>query len=143
MAISYGYVSCQLYTGGFPLKIFPSFSSKNLCNIIYYMSGGTGISALGAPLPNDSGASLLKSAYPIDTPNSMGGETFKYESRGGYIPDTSKRASKHASRTPRSSRTPKTPKTIHKRKHKGGSRGIKKSRKSRKTRKNRTRRSYR
>lgn len=96
------------------------------------MSGGTGISALGAPLPNDSGASLLKSAYPIDTPNSMGGETFKYESKGGYIPDTSKHASKPVSRTP-----------VHKRKHRGGSRGIKKSRKSRKTRKNRTRRSYR
>ena len=92
------------------------------------MASGTGISSLGAPLPNDSGASLLKSAYPIDTPTSMGGETFKYESKGGYIPDA-----KHSSKV--------TPITHNRKMHKGGRRGGK-SRKSRKSRKNRTRRSY-
>ena len=95
------------------------------------MASGTGISALGAPLPNDSGASLLKSAYPIDHPTGMGGETFKYESRGGYIPDTSKYSSKRSMK----------PHHHNKRKqHKGGR--AKKSKKSRKSRKNRTRRSY-
>ena len=104
------------------------------------MSSGTGISSLGAPLPNDSGSSLLKSAYPIDTPTNMGGETFKYESKGGYIPDAAKHSSKHTPKhTPKHS-SKHTPK--HKRRvHRGGRRG-RKSCKSCKSRKNRTRRSY-
>jgi hypothetical protein len=50
------------------------------------MASGTGMSSVINPVPVASTSSLLHNAHPIDTPNSMGGNTALYESKGGYFP---------------------------------------------------------
>lgn len=50
------------------------------------MASGTGTSSLINTVPVESNSSLLHSAHPISSPNSMGGNTTLYESKGGYFP---------------------------------------------------------
>jgi hypothetical protein len=54
------------------------------------MASGTGMSNVHAPAPAESGSSLLHQAHPIALPNSLGGNTANYESKGGYVPKIKK-----------------------------------------------------
>jgi len=42
------------------------------------------------PVPAETGSSLLHQAHPIALPNSVGGNTAIYESKGGYVPKIKK-----------------------------------------------------
>jgi hypothetical protein len=50
-------------------------------------------------VPVETNSSLLHNAHPIGSPNSMGGNTASYESKGGYVPGvkkpTTKKGTKH------------------------------------------------
>jgi hypothetical protein len=50
------------------------------------MASGTGSSSVINPIPVASTSSLLHNAHPISSPNSIGGNTALYESKGGYFP---------------------------------------------------------
>jgi len=50
------------------------------------MASGTGNSSVIHPVPVESNTSLLHNSHPIDFPNSMGGNTASYASKGGYVP---------------------------------------------------------
>ena len=50
------------------------------------MASGTGTSSVINPVPIDTNSSLLHNSYPIGLPNSMGGNSASYASRGGYFP---------------------------------------------------------
>ena len=50
------------------------------------MASGTGNSSVIHPVPVESNSSLLLNSHPIGFPNSMGGNTASYASKGGYVP---------------------------------------------------------
>uniref|UniRef100_A0A6C0IBD7 Uncharacterized protein n=1 Tax=viral metagenome TaxID=1070528 RepID=A0A6C0IBD7_9ZZZZ len=50
------------------------------------MASGTGNSSVINPVPVGTPSSLLHNYHPIGFPNSMGGNTASYASKGGYIP---------------------------------------------------------
>ena len=109
------------------------------------MSGGTGVSSLGAVIPHDPTSSLLKSAYPIDLPHSLGGETHLYESRGGWIPRNSANKESYTPHTmkspPKNLKKPKNPKKPHTKSPKSPKHKTKGGKKT-KSRKNRTRKNF-
>jgi len=103
------------------------------------MSGGTGVSSLGSVMSANTSSSLLQSAYPIESPHSLGGNTHIFESRGGYYPGKENKRPKmsrthhvyHSIQHKKKKHTPPSPKT-----QRGG-----KKRKS-KSMKNRTRKNF-
>jgi len=67
------------------------------------MASGTGNSSVMNAVPVESNSSLLHNSHPISLPNSMGGNTGLYESKGGYVPGVkkpnTKRGTKHGGRS--------------------------------------------
>lgn len=74
------------------------------------MASGSGVSMIGEPAPNASVSSLVRSAHPIDTPSHMGGETFKYQSKGGWVPGTLLTVTPKSVKTPKAKKGKKTKK---------------------------------